>query len=166
MKKTFLVAFLAVTLFACKNTSEKTETTEATASTSSCVKEGPEVDLLKKVITAYSNGDWVTMASCFSDSATSWHNNDTVGMKISDRIEMLKQQRATKGFVVDPGTPNLEVVTVATNDKKYEGYKWGHAWINYKYTSKTGEVSKILTFVAYAIKDGKLQWQQAIYDSK
>jgi hypothetical protein len=63
-------------------------------------------------------------------------------------------------------TPNLEVVTVATKDKKYEGYKWGHAWVNYKYTSKTGEVSKMLSFVAYAIKDGKLQWQQAIYDSK
>ena len=166
MKKTFLVAFLAVTLFACKNTSEKTETTEETASTSSCVKEGPEVDLLKKVITAYSNGDWATMASCYSDSATSWHNNDTVGMKISDRIEMLKKQRATEGFVVDPGTPNLEVVTVATKDKKYEGYKWGHAWINFKSTSKTGETSKSLTFVSFGIKDGKILYEQVIYDAK
>ena len=166
MKKTILVAMFATTLFACSTPSEKTATTETAATASSCVKEGPEVDLMKKTITAYSTGDWATLATCFSDTAKSWHNNDTVAMKMSDRIELFKQQRATTGDVVDAGTPNLEVVTVPTTDAQYEGIKWGHAWINFSNTSKTGAVSKSLTFVSFAIKDGKILYEQVIYDAK
>ena len=163
MKKTILVAMFATTLFACSTPSEKTAT-DATAS--SCVKEGPEVDLMKKVVTSYSAGDWATLATCFSDTAKSWHNNDTVAMNMTDRIEMFKQQRTTTGDVVDAGTPNYEVVTVPTTDSQYEGIKWGHAWINFKSTSKTGETSKSLTFVSFGIKDGKILYEQVIYDAK
>jgi ABC-type glycerol-3-phosphate transport system substrate-binding protein len=166
MKKTFFVALLATTIFACSTPGEKTASTETSASTSSCVKEGPDVDLMNKAIKAYSAGDWATLATCFSDTAKSWHNNDTVAMKMSDRIEMFKQQRATTGVVVDAGTPNLEVVTVPTTDEQYKGIKWGHAWVNFKNTSKTGEISKSLTFISFAIKDGKILWEQVIYDAK
>lgn len=166
MKKTILVAMFATTLFACSTPSEKTASTAIDATASSCVKEGPEVDLMKKVVTAYSAGDWATMATCFSDTAKSWHNNDTVAMNMTDRIEMFKQQRATTGDVVDAGTPNYEVVTVPTTDSQYEGIKWGHAWINFKSTSKTGETTKTLTFVSFGIKDGKILYEQVIYDAK
>ena len=166
MKKTILVAMIATTIFACSTPGEKTATTETASTASSCVKEGPEVDLMKKVVTAYSAGDWATMATCFSDTAKSWHNNDTVAMNMTDRIEMFKQQRATTGDVVDAGTPNYEVVTVPTTDSQYEGIKWGHAWINFKSTSKTGETSKSLTFVSFGIKDGKILYEQVIYDAK
>ena len=166
MKKTILVAMFATTLFACSTLSEKNATTATDATASSCVKEGPEVDLMKKVVASYSAGDWATMATCFSDTAKSWHNNDTVAMNMSDRIEMFKQQRATTGDVVDAGTPNYEVVTVPTTDSQYEGIKWGHAWINFKSTSKTGETSKSLTFVSFGIKDGKILYEQVIYDAK
>jgi hypothetical protein len=166
MKKTFFVALLATALFACSTPAEKTATAETDATASSCVKEGPEVDLMKKAITAYSNGDWATAASCFSDTAKSWHNNDSVAMKMSDRIELFKKQRESTGVVVDAGTPNLEVVTVPTTDEQYKGIKWGHAWVNFKNTSKTGEISKSLTFISFAIKDGKILWEQVIYDAK
>jgi len=166
MKKTILVAMFATTLFACSTPSEKTATTATDATASSCVKEGPEVDLMKKVVTSYSAGDWATLATCFSDTAKSWHNNDTVAMNMTDRIEMFKQQRATTGDMVDAGTPNYEVVTVPTTDSQYEGIKWGHAWINFKSTSKTGETSKSLTFVSFGIKDGKILYEQVIYDAK
>ena len=166
MKKTILVAMFATTLFACSTPSEKTATTATDATASSCVKEGPEVDLMKKVVASYSAGDWATMATCFSDTAKSWHNNDTVAMNMSDRIEMFKQLRESTGDVVDAGTPNYEVVTVPTTDAQYEGIKWGHAWINFKSTLKTGEVSKTLTFVSFAIKDGKILYEQVIYDAK
>ena len=165
MKKTFLVALLATTLFACSTPAEKTASTETDATASSCVKEGPEVDLMKKAITAYSNGDWAA-AACFSDTAKSWHNNDTVAMKMSDRIEIFKAQRASSGDVVDAGTPNLEVVTVPTTDEQYKGIKWGHAWVRFKTTSKTGEVNSSLTFASFAIRDGKILYEQVIYDAK
>lgn len=165
MKKTILIALFAVTLFSCKNASE-TATTETTASTSSCVKEGPEVDLMKKAITAYTSGDWATMASCFSDSAKSMHNADTAGIKMSDRIEMFKQQRASLDGSLDSGTPNLEVVTVDTDDEAYKGYKWGHAWVKFTNTTKAGVKKSTMTFASFAIKDGKIQWEQVIYDTK
>jgi len=166
MKKTILVAMFATTLFACSTPAEKTASAETDATTSSCVKEGPEVELMKKAITAYSNGDWATAASCFSDTAKSWHNNDTVAMKMSDRIELFKQQRESTGVVVDAGTPNLEVVTVPTTNEKYKDIKWGHAWITFKNKSKTGEVRSSLTFAMFAIKDGKIIHEQVIYDTK
>lgn len=166
MKKTILVALFATTLFACSTPAEKAAPAETDATASSCVKEGPDVDLMNKAITAYASGDWATAASCFSDTATSSHNNDTVAMKMSERFELFKKQRASSGDVVDAGTPNFEVVTVPTTNEQYKGIKWGHAWVNFKITSKTGEVRKSLTFASFAIKDGKIIHEQVIYDAK
>ena len=166
MKKTILVALFATTLFACSTPAEKAAPAETDATASSCVKEGPDVDLMKKAITAYASGDWAAAASCFSDTATSSHNNDTVAMKMSDRIELFKKQRESTGVVVDAGNPNLEVVTVPTTNEQYKDIKWGHAWITFKNTSKTGEVRKSLTFAMFAIKDGKIIHEQVIYDTK
>ena len=164
MKKTILVAMLATTIFACSTPGEKTASTD-TAATSSCVKEGPDVDLMNKAITAYSAGDWATWSSCFSDTAKSWHNDDSVGLSVSDRVEMFKKQREAVESV-DSGTPNYEVVTVATTDKQYEGYKWGHAWVTFVAKTKAGQTMKTRAFAAFAIKDGKIHWEQVIYDAK
>ncbi len=166
MKKTILVAMMATSLFACKQNETKTETASAVAEVSTVVKEGPEVDLMKKAITAYANGDWATAASCFSDTAKSWHNNDTVGMKMSDRIELFKKQRETMEGNVDAGTPNLEVVTIANAEPPYQGIKWGHAWVRFKFKPKNAAPKSSMTFASFAIKDGKIIWEQVIYDSK
>ena len=164
MKKVLLIAVLATSLFACNAPAEKAA--PAAGAGSSCVKEGPEVDLMKKAITAYASGDWATMASCFSDTAVSYHNNDTVAMKMSDRIETFKKQREGIDGVVDAGTPNFEVVTVETTDEQYKGIKWGHAWVRFKFTTKEGVKKSSLTFASLAIKEGKIIWEQVIYDTK
>ena len=164
MKKIILMAFLATSLFACNAPAEKT--TAAAGAGSSCVKEGPEVDLMKKAITAYATADWATMASCFSDTALSFHNNDSVGMKMSERIELFKKQRENIVGDVEIGTPNFEVVTVETTDEQYKGIKWGHSWVRFKYTTKEGVKKSSLTFATLAMKEGKIIWEQIIYDSK
>lgn len=165
MKKTIFLAFIATSLFACKQTETKVETTAST-STSSCVKEGPEVDLMKKAVTAYAKGDWATMASCFSDTAVSYHNNDTAAMKMSDRIELFKKLREDIEGTVDAGTPNFEVATIANTDPAYEGIKWGHAWVRFKFKQKGQAPKSSLTFASFAIKDNKIIWEQVIYDTK
>ena len=165
MKKTIFLAFIATSLFACKQTESKVETT-ASIATSSCVKEGPEVDLMKKAVTAYANGDWATMASCFSDTAISIHNNDTAGIKMSDRIELFKKQRENIEGTVDAGTPNFEVVTVESKDPRYEGIKWGHAWVRFKFKQKGQAPKSSLTFATLAMKGDKIIWEQVIYDTK
>jgi hypothetical protein len=58
------------------------------------------------------------------------------------------------------------VVTVPTTDEQYKGIKWGHAWINFKSKLKGGVQKSNLTFVSFAIKDGKIIWEQVIYDTK
>lgn len=163
MKKTILMAFIATSLFACKQNETKIE---SSVSTSSCVKEGPEIDLMKKAVSAYAAGDWTTMASCFSDTALSIHNNDTAAMKMSDRIELFKKQRENMEGSVDAGSPNFEVVTVDTKNPKYEGIKWGHAWIRFKFKPKGQAPKSSLTFATLAIKDGKIIWEEVIYDTK
>ena len=160
-----LIALMAVTLFSCKSNTE-TATTAAATPASSCVKEGPEIDMMKNAIAAYSAGDWAKLATFFSDSAVSYHNGDTVAMKMSDRIELFKKQREALGGTVDPGTPNLEVVTVDTGDEQYKDYKWGHAWVKFTSTDKSGAKKSTLTFASFAIKDGKILWEQVIYDTK
>jgi hypothetical protein len=87
-------------------------------------------------------------------------------MKMSDRIELFKKQRATMDGAVDAGTPNIEVVTVPTTDPQYQGIKWGHAWITFTSKVKGGAKKSSLTFVSLAIKDGKILWEQVIYDTK
>jgi hypothetical protein len=170
MKKLFMPFIMATALFACsapaENKGETTASGTASTSASSVVKDGPEVDLMKKAITAYASGDWATMASCFSDTAVSYHNNDTVAMKMKDRIEIFKKQRENIEGAVDAGTPNFEVVTVDTKDPKYQGIKWGHAWVTFKFKPKGGAPKSSLTFASLAIKDGKIIWEQVIYDSK
>lgn len=58
------------------------------------------------------------------------------------------------------------MVTVPTTDECYKDMKWGHAWINFKSKQKGGVVKSSLTFVSFAIKDGKIQGEQVIYDNK
>ena len=80
--------------------------------------------------------------------------------------DTFKVQDPVAILVVDAGTPNLEVVTVPTTNEQYKDIKWGHAWITFKNTSKTGEVRSSLTFAMFAIKDGKIIHEQVIYDTK
>lgn len=97
MKKIVLLFLTATTMFACKPTEVKTETT--TSATGTVTATGPDVDLIKKSITAFADGDWATYASTYADTAKSYHNiwpsntDTTAGVKIPVLIEGFKKQR-------------------------------------------------------------------------
>jgi hypothetical protein len=162
MKKTILVVLFATTLFACSTPADKAASSATAVTASSCVRTGPEVDLINKAIASYGKGDWATLASCFNDTANSTHNNDSVSLRIGDRIELYKKQRANIDGDVDFGTPNVEVVTLEGSN----GIKWGHSWTKFTSKNKAGKTNSTLTFASFAIKDGKLQWEGIIYDTK
>jgi hypothetical protein len=63
MKKLLLCILVSASLIACTSKETKTEKT-GTVTTS-----GPDVDLIKKSITAFANGDWATYASTYADTA-------------------------------------------------------------------------------------------------
>ena len=165
MKKIALLFVTATTMFACVTTEIKTDSAAAAAGT--VTTSGPDVDLIKKSITAWADGDWTAYASTYADTARSVHNgwpsatDTTVGVKIPALIEGFKKQRELMDGNVTMGNSIIEVVTMP------DGNKYGHVWVELSWKSKKGEVGKSVLFDSYGInKDGKISYEWPIYDTK
>ena len=165
MKKIILLFVTATTLFACKTSEVKTETTAS--ATGTVTASGPDVDLIKKSITAFADGDWATYASTYADTAKSYHNiwpsnsDTTLGVKIPVLIEGFKKQRELMDGKLTMGGTIFEVVTMP------DGGKYGHVWVDFTWKNKKGVVGKSVLFDSYGInKDGKISYEWPIYDTK
>jgi len=165
MKKIVLLFLTATTLFACKTSEVKTET--AASASGSVTTTGPDVDLIKKSITAWADGDWATYASTYADTAKAVHNgwpsatDTTVGVKMSIMIENFKKQRELMDGNITMGNSIIEVVTMP------DGNKYGHLWVELSWKNKKGVVGKSVLFDSYGInKDGKISYEWPIYDTK
>ena len=165
MKKIALLFVTATTIFACVTTEIKTDSAAAAAGT--VTTSGPDVDLIKKSITAWADGDWTAYASTYADTARSVHNgwpsatDTTVGVKIPALIEGFKKQRELMDGNVTMGNSIIEVVTMP------DGNKYGHVWVELSWKSKKGDVGKSVLFDSYGInKDGKISYEWPIYDTK
>jgi hypothetical protein len=164
MKKIILLFVTATTMFACAPTEVKTDSAAATGTVTTT---GPDVDLIKKSITAWADGDWATYASTYADTAKSVHNgwpsatDTTVGVKMPIMIENFKKQRELMDGNVTMGNSIIEVVTMP------DGNKYGHVWVELSWKNKKGEVGKSVLFDSYGInKDGKISYEWPIYDTK
>jgi hypothetical protein len=165
MKKIILLFLTATTMFACAPTEVKTDS--AAATTGTVTTSGPDVDLVKKSITAWADGDWATYASTYADTAKAVHNgwpsatDTTVGVKMSIMIENFKKQRELMDGNITMGNSIIEVVTMP------DGNKYGHLWVELSWKSKKGVVGKSVLFDSYGInKDGKISYEWPIYDTK
>ena len=152
-------------MFACAPTEVKTDS--AAATTGTVTTSGPDVDLVKKSITAWADGDWATYASTYADTAKAVHNgwpsatDTTVGVKMSIMIENFKKQRELMDGNITMGNSIIEVVTMP------DGNKYGHLWVELSWKSKKGVVGKSVLFDSYGInKDGKISYEWPIYDTK
>jgi hypothetical protein len=121
------------------------------------------VDLLKKLVTSVEKADWDGAKSCFSDTARVYVNAtsiDSASKAVSDALDQEKADRANWENV-SYGTPILEVVTTP------DGVKYGHIWATFSAKNKkSGKKVEVPIFASYLIKDGKLQWQSGIYDTR
>ncbi len=165
MKKIVLLFVTATTLFACSTTEVKTDS--AASTTGTVATSGPDVDLVKKSITAWADGDWATYASTYADTAKAVHNgwpsatDTTVGVKMSIMIENFKKQRELMDGNITLGKSIIEVVTVP------DGNKYGHLWVEVSWKSKKGVAGYSVLFDSYGInKDGKISYEWPIYDTK
>ena len=161
MKKLLLCFLVSASLISCTNQETKTETTGSVTTT------GPDVDMLKKGTAAFANGDWVTVASNYADTAKSYHNiwpsntDTTVGVTIPVIIEVFKNQRELIDGNLTIGGTIYEVVTMP------DGSKYGHSWVEMSWKSKKGVVGKAIVFNSFGInKDGKITYEWPIYDTK
>ena len=165
MKKILLCFLVSASLIACTNQETKTEA--KTETTGSVTTTGPDVDLIKKSITAFADGDWATYASTYADTAKSYHNiwpsntDTTVGVKIPVIIEVFKKQREFIDGNLTIGGTIYEVVTMP------DGNKYGHSWVEMSWKSKKGVAGKVVVFNSFGInKDGKITYEWPIYDTK
>ena len=165
MKKILLCFLVSASLVACTNQETKTEAKIET--TGSVTTTGPDVDLIKNVNTYFVNGDWTNLASCYADSAKSFHNvwpsksDTTVGVAIPKSIEGFKKLRALIDGNINLGGTIYEVVTMPN------GNKYGHSWVEMSWKSKKGVTGKMVVFNSYGInKDGKITYDWPIYDTK
>lgn len=158
--------------FACNQDSPKYEvvsdlpdSTSKISSKGTLESEGPDIELMKKLLSSVEKADWDAARSCFSDSAVIFYNQwapDTTqkGIPVGDVLAHEKADRVNWENI-SYGEPIFEVVTVPT------GEKYGHFWARYTAKNKkSGKVVDVPVFASYLIKDGKLQWEWAIYDSK
>ena len=169
MKKLLLCILVSASLIACKNQETKTEskTETATETKGTVTTTGPDVELIKKCITAFANGDWATYASCYADTAKAFHNvwpsatDTSVGVKIPQLIEGHKKQREIADGNITLGETIYEVVTMP------DGNKYGHLWVKMSWKLKNGAVGKTVLFNSYGInKDGKITYEWPIFDTK
>ncbi len=171
MKKLLLLLCLAILVMGCNQEAAKTETIaevpEVVDSTKGTVDfAGPDVDLMKKLVDAFERKDFATARSCYSDSAMVWFNTwpgDTTqkGIPIDEDIANAKKMMETTWTDLKWDNPIYEVVTTASGDK------YGHLWSRVTGTNmKTKKPLDVTMFASFLIKDGKLQWEWNIHDSK
>jgi hypothetical protein len=171
MKKLVMPLIMATALFACSSGADNSasgtasSTATATASAGSVTTSGPEVELMKTAGNAWATGDFDTYLKCYQDTARSVHNawasNDTtVAKKMSSFIGRFKKSREGVVGNISIDHSIYEVVTMP------DGSKYGHAWVDCSWKTKSGATSKTVIFNSYGIKDGKFTYEWPIYDTK
>jgi len=165
MKKILLCFLVSASLTACTNQESKTEA--KTETTGTVTTTGPDVDLIKNSFNYFANGDWAKLASCYADTAKSFHNvwssstDTTVGVAIPKIIEVFKKQRELIDGNITLGGTICEVVIMP------DGSKYGHLWAQMSWKSKKGVDGKMVLFNSYGInKDSKITYDWPIYDTK
>ncbi len=171
MKKLMLALCLAFLLFACNQEAPKTEAVAAPPTVVDSTKgtvdfAGPDIDLMKKLISSIEKADFAAARSCYADSAVIWYNlwpGDTTQKGITVEQDMANGQKMmeTTWDNLSFGQPIYEVVTTASGDK------YGHLWARITgKNKKTGKAFDVPLFASFLIKDGKLQWEWNLHDSK
>jgi len=122
-------------------------------------KTGDDVDLVKSIIETYAAGKLDEYKSLFTKDAKVIHNNNE-SITISDLVEIHKTHHNQISGPVKILSSNYEVISTA-NGKKY-----GHAWVKFENTYKTGEKAVTPVFVSFGINsDGKIYFENAYYDT-
>lgn len=160
------ILFLALlALIACNEAPKQPATTTAIDSSLGVASwKGPGVDLLKKATEAYAKGDWATWRSCFADTARASHNVDPFDPSLSVSIDTIlarhKYSREVLWDSLNISGPLYEIVTAP------DGAMYGHLWVMlHGLQRKTGKAFKMPVFASYGIKDGRLQYEAAVYDN-
>jgi hypothetical protein len=163
MKKFILACLVVSTIIACSPKTETASTFTAPKDLSSYnLDSSANIDLVKKMMTAFEAGDSVTYRSCYADTVK-FHDN---------QLEMtLDQNVANFSFIKSNGltfkvlsiAPIWEIVNKEAAADGITNYVM--SFVTMVYTKGDKEV-KVTTNMVTGMKDGKIMEEWDIYDTK
>jgi len=153
MKK-LIVPILALALIA--STSCQQEQT-----TKQYFEESPEIDIAKKAVKAFQEGDAETYRSCYADTVRIWQNQYWTkypGKTIDEQMELFKRVHATQEYYRYEG----EIWEMIIQDN---GQNWVHFWAE-THTKFKGDDEKIelVAHIAFSVVDNKIVYESAVFD--
>jgi len=163
MKKLILSCFVVSTIIACSPKTETASTFAAPADlTSYNLDSSANIDLVKKMITAFEAGDSVTYRSCYADSAKFHDNgNDMTLDQNVGSFSMFKSSGVT--FKVVKVDPIWEIVNKEVAPNGVTNYVMSFQTMVFKKGEQ--EVTVIMS-VVNGMKDGKIVEEWGVYDTK
>ena len=163
MKKFILSCFVVSTIIACSPKTETASTFAAPADLNSYnLDSSANIDIVKKMMTAFEAGDSVTYRSCYADTVK-FHDN---------QLEMtLDQNVANFSFIKSNGltfkvlsiAPIWEIVNKEAAADGITNYVM--SFVTMVYTKGDKEV-KVTTNMVTGMKDGKIMEEWDLYDTK
>lgn len=163
MKQFILSCFVASAIFACSPKTETASTFAVPADINSYnLDSSANIDLVKKMITAFEAGDSATYRSCYADSAK-FHDNGT-DMTLDQNVgnfSMFKGNGLT--FKVVQVDPIWEIVNKEADKNGVTNYVMSFQTMVFKKGEK--EV-KLIMNVVNGMKDGKIVEEWGLYDTK
>jgi hypothetical protein len=153
--KRFIFPILSLALIA--STSCQQEQT-----TKQYFEESPEIEVCKKAVKAFQEGDAETYRSCYADTVRIWHNQYWVkypGKTIDEQMELLKRVHAMQENYRYEG----EIWEMIIQDN---GQNWVHFWAQ-THTKLKGDDEKIefVIHIAFSVVDNKIVYETLVYDN-
>jgi len=146
MKKTLLLALCALVFIACQE--------------QRYFSSSPEIDIAKKSIEFYKNGDWENWISKFADNAKIYHNNWDKSKTSADAVAGHKAMLANFSSYEYLDEPIFFEMIVKDN-----GEKWVYYWATWVGISLDGKELKIPLHMASNYKDGKVVAEYGFWDT-
>ena len=124
--------------------------------------ESPEIEIAKKVIDAFEQGDLKAYRSLFSDTAKLWHNESYVlnpGKTIDEQMVMLESYFTSSEYRIYEN----EIWEMIIQD---EGANWVHFWADFR-TKLNGDETEVKNVIhlAFSIYDNKVVYEAGIWDN-
>ena len=125
-------------------------------------EESPEIELAKKAVKAFEDGDADTYRSCYADTVKFWQNQHWAkypGKTIDEQMELFETVHSTREYYRNEGG----IWEMIIQD---DGDKWVHYWseTHMKYKEDDEEII-LVGHIAFSVVDNKIVYENVIFEN-
>lgn len=125
-------------------------------------EESPEIEVAKKAVMAFQEGDAETYRSCYADTVRIWQNQYWTkfpGKTIDEQMELFENVQEATEYYRNEG--EIWEMIIQNN-----GQNWVHYWSETHMKFK-GDVEEIVVvgFIAFSVVDNKIVYESAFFDN-